>query len=67
MGFCQWFRYFSDRVKYTQVAKVKLSVLVLLFKQYGSQSQNMVFFILLTIEDTSGMNLRTPQVLDKSC
>ena len=60
MGFCQWFRYFSDRVKCTQVAKVKLSALVLLFKQYGSQSQNMVFFILLTIKDTSGMNLRIP-------
>ena len=54
-------------MKCTQVAKVKLSVLVLLFKQYGSQSQNMVFFILLTINDTSGMNLRIPaQVLDKS-
>ena len=68
MGFCQWFRYFSDRVKCTQVAKVKLSVLLLLFKQYGSQPQNMVFFILLSIKDTSGMNLRIPsQVLDKSC
>ena len=42
--YCQWFRYFSDRMKCTQVAKVKLSVLILLFKQYGSQSQNMVFF-----------------------
>ena len=56
MGFCQWFRYFSDRVKFTQVAKIKLSVLLLLFKQYGSQSQKMVFFRLLTIKDTSGMN-----------
>ena len=45
-------------MKCTQVAKVKLRVLLLLFKQYGSQSQNMVFFILLTIKDTSGMNLR---------
>ena len=61
MGFCQWFRYFGDSgVKCTQVAKVKFSVLVLLFKQYGSQSQNMMFFILLTIKDTSGMNLRIP-------
>ena len=60
MGFCQWFRYFSDRVKCTQVAKVKLSVLLLLFKQYGSESQNMVFFILLTIKDTSDMNLGIP-------
>ena len=50
-----------DRVKCTQVAKVKLRVLVLLFKQYGSQSQNMVFlFLILTIKDTSGMNLRIP-------
>ena len=69
MGFCQWFRYFSDRVKCTQVAKIKLSVLLLLFKQYGSQSQKMVFFRLLTIKDISGMNLRIPppKLLDKSC
>ena len=62
MGFCQWFRYFSDIVKCTQVAKIKLIVLLLLFKQYGSQSQKMVFFRLLTIKDTSGMNLRTKVV-----
>ena len=23
MGFCQWFRYFSDRIKCTQVAEIK--------------------------------------------
>ena len=27
----------------------------------------MVFLRLLTIKDTSGINLRTPQLLDKSC
>ena len=37
MGFCQWFRNFSDRIECTQVAKIKL--IVLLFKQYSSQSQ----------------------------
>ena len=63
MGFCQWFRYFSDRIKCTQVAEIKLSVL--LFKQYSSQSQKMMFIRFLTIKDTSGMDLRTPQLLDK--
>ena len=59
----------SDRIKCTQVAEVKLCVL--LFKQYSSQSQKsgvykafehkkMVFIRLLNIKDTSGMNLRTP-------
>ena len=32
MDFWQWFRYFSDRIKCTQVAEIKLSVLLL--KQY---------------------------------
>ena len=43
MGFCQWFRYFSDRIKCTQVAEIKLSVLLfkqyLVKKNYSSQSQ----------------------------
>ena len=34
-------------MKCTQVAKIKLIVLLLLLKQYGSQSQKMVFFRLL--------------------
>ena len=59
MDFCQWFRYFSDRVKCTRAAKIKLSVLLLLlFKHYGSQSPKLVFFRFLTIKDTSGMDLR---------
>ena len=61
MGFCQWFRYFNDRFKFTHVAEIKLSVLT--FKQDRSQSQiKMVFIRLLTIKDTmaSGMNLWTP-------
>ena len=37
MGFCQWFRYFNDRFKFTHVAEIKLSVLMV--KQYRSQSQ----------------------------
>ena len=60
--------YFSDRVKCTQVVKIKLSVLIIIIiHQYGSQSPKMVFFRLLTIKDTSGMNLRIPQLLDKGC
>ena len=61
MGFCQWFRYFSDRIKCTQVAEIKL-ISVLLFKQYSSQSRKMVFIRLLIMKGTSGMNLRTPPV-----
>ena len=64
MGFCQWFRYFSDKIKCTQVAEIILSVL--LFKLYNSQSQKMVFIRLLTIKDTSGMNLRTPSFWTKA-
>ena len=70
--YCQWFRYFSDRMKCTQVAKVKLSVLILLFKQYGSQSQNMVFFYSVDHKryywyESEDPPPPPPQVLDKSC
>ena len=37
MGFCQWFRHFSDRINVLMLLKLKLIVLV--FKQYSSQSQ----------------------------
>ena len=37
MGFCQWFRHFSDRINVLMLLKLKLIVLV--FKQHSSQSQ----------------------------
>ena len=58
MGFCQWFRHFSDRINVLMLLKLKLIVLV--FKQHSSQSQKMVFIRLLTIKGTSGMNWRIP-------
>ena len=58
MGFCQWFRHFSDKINVLKLLKLKLIVLV--FKQHSSQSQKMVFIRLLTIKDTSGINLRIP-------
>ena len=36
MGFCQWFRHFSDRINVLMLLKLKLIVLV--FKQHSSQS-----------------------------
>ena len=38
MGFCQWFRHFSDRINVLKLLKLKLIVL-LVFKQHSSQSQ----------------------------
>ena len=60
MGFCQRFRYFSDRIKYGQVAEIKLNVL--LFKQYSSQSQkkNGVYKAFDHKRYQPGMNLRIP-------
>ena len=37
MGFCQWFRHFSDRINVLMLLKLKLIVLV--FKEHSSQSQ----------------------------
>ena len=37
MGFCQWFRHFSDKINVLKLLKLKLIVLV--FKQHSSQSQ----------------------------
>ena len=37
MGFCQWFRHFSDKINVLKLLKLKLIVLV--FKQHGSQSK----------------------------
>ena len=37
MGFCQWFRHFSDKIDVLKLLKLKLFVLV--FKQHSSQSQ----------------------------
>ena len=65
MGFCQWFRHFCDKINVLKLLKLELIVLV--FKQHSSQSQKMVLIRLLTIKDTSGMNLRIPQLLDKTC
>ena len=38
MGFCQWFRHFSDGISVLKLLKLKLIVLVC--KQHSSQSQN---------------------------
>ena len=59
MGFCQWFRYFNDRFKFTHVAEIKLSINV---QAIQIPITKMVFIRLLTIKDTmaSGMNLWTP-------
>ena len=57
MGFCQWFRYFNDRFKFTHVAEIKLSV-----QAIQIPITKMAFIRLLTIKDimASGMNLWTP-------
>ena len=39
---------------------LKLKLIVLVFKQHSSQSQNGVYIRLLTIKDTSGMNEDSP-------
>ena len=58
MGFSQWFRHFSDKINVLKLLKLKLIVFV--FKQHSSNHKKMVFIRLLTIKDTSGMNLRIP-------
>ena len=59
MGFCQWFRYFNDRFKFTHVAEIKLSVFVQAIQILITK---MEFVRLLTINDTmaSGMNMWYP-------
>ena len=37
MGFCQWFRYFNNRINVLKLLKLKLIVSV--FKQHSCQSQ----------------------------
>ena len=37
MGFCQWFRHFSDKI--TVIKLLKLKLIVLVFKQHSCQSQ----------------------------
>ena len=68
MGFCQWFRNFSDRINVLKLLKLKLIVLVSI-QAIQFPITKMVFIRLLTIKDTSGMNLRInfPQLLDKTC
>ena len=41
MGFCQWFRYFNDRFKFTHVAEIKLSVLM--FNKTDPNHKNSVY------------------------
>ena len=44
---------------------LKLKLIVLVFKQHSSQSQNGVYIRLLTIKDTSGMNEDSPSFWTK--
>ena len=76
MGFCQPFRYFSDRIKCTQVAEIKPTQCIIIQAIFSQKlmkkvtvlndQQNWCLLKLLTIKDTSGMNLRTlPSVWTK--
>ena len=68
MGFCQWFRHFSDRINVLKLLKLKLIACISIQARQFPITK-MVFIRLLTIKDTSGMNLRInfPQLLDKAC
>ena len=66
MGFCEWFRHFSDRINVLKLLKLTHCVSI---QATQFPITKMVFIRLLTIKDTSGMNLRInfPRLLDKTC
>ena len=66
MGFCQWFRHFSDRINVLKLLKLTHCITGSI-QATQFLITKMMFIRLLTIKDTSGMNLRInfPQLLDE--